>query len=89
LELLLPFTVVKNLYLSKERNLRQISRPQDLVGGRRLTEVFPGLQNIFIEGFKPSGPFQENIGQFVTARELFGPPIVISVWDKDSNMKSM
>jgi hypothetical protein len=32
---------------------------------------------------------QENIGQFVTARQLSGHPVTVSDWDKDSDMESM
>jgi hypothetical protein len=81
LELLLPFTAVKNLYLSKEFSPGIAAGLQELVGGR-ITEVLPSLQNIFVEGLEPSGPFQENIGQFVAARQLSVHPIAISVWDK-------
>ena len=60
---------------------------QDLVGG--ITEVLPSLQNIFVEGLEPSGPFQENIGQFFAARQLSDHPIATSDWDKDSNMSDL
>jgi hypothetical protein len=83
LELLLPFTAVKNLYLSKEFSPGIAASLQELVGGR-IAEVLPSLQNIFVEGPEPSGPFQEKIGQFVAARQLSGHPIAISVWNRDS-----
>jgi hypothetical protein len=79
LQLLLPFTAVKNLYLSKEFAPGIAAALQMLIGD--------SLQNIFVEGLEPSGPFRENIGQFVTARQISGHPIVISIWDKDSNKK--
>jgi hypothetical protein len=60
LQLLLPFTAVKNLYLSKEFSPSIAAALQDLVGDR-IIEVLPSLQNIFVEGLKPSGPFQEII----------------------------
>jgi hypothetical protein len=85
LELLLPFTAVKNLYLSKEFAPGIAAGLQELVGGR-ITEVLPSLQNIFVEGLETSGPFQENIGQFVAARLLSDHPIAISVWYKGFNM---
>jgi len=75
LQLLLPFTAVKNLHLSKEFAPGIAAALQELVGGR--TEVLPSLQNIFVEGPGLSGPFQENIEQFVTARQLSGHPIAI------------
>ena len=86
LELLLPFTVVKNLYLSEKIAPGIAAALQELVGDR-ITEVLPNLQNIFVEELEPSGPFQENIGQFVSARQLSGHSIAISVWDKNINMK--
>jgi len=76
LELVLPFSAVKNLYLSKDFSQGIAAALQDLVG----TEVLPSLQNIFVEELEPSGPFQENIGPFVTARQHSGHPIIISVW---------
>ncbi len=75
LELLLPFPAVKNLYLSKHFAPGIAASLQEIVG----TEVLPSLQNIFVEGLEPSGPFQESIGQFVATRELSGHPITISV----------
>ena len=87
-EFLLPFTAVKNLYLFRELVPGIALALQELVGGR-IMEVLPSLQNIFAEGFEPSGPLQENIGPFVAARQLSGHPIAISVWAEDPNMQSM
>jgi hypothetical protein len=39
----------------------------------------------YIEGLEPSGRLQENIGQFVAARQLSGHPIAISVWSRYSS----
>ena len=80
LQLLLPFTAVKNLYLSKEFATGVAAALQELVGGR-ITEVLPSLQNIFVEGLVPSGPFRKSIGQFVSARQVSDHPITISDWD--------
>ena len=88
LQLLLPFTAVKNLHLCKEFAPGIAAALQELVGAR-ITEVLPSLRNIFVRGLEPSGSFQENIGQFVAARQLSDHPIAISVWDKGSNMKPM
>jgi hypothetical protein len=82
LQILRPFTAVKNLYLSKELAPSIAATLKELVGGR-IIEVLPSLQNIFVEGLEPSGPFQENIGQFVAARQLSNHPIAISDWDRD------
>jgi hypothetical protein len=88
LQLLLPFSAVKNLYLSNIFAPGIAASLQELVEGR-ITEVLPNLQNIFVEWLEEwlespesSGPFQENIGQFVAARQLSGHPIAISVWDQ-------
>ena len=85
LQLLLPFTAVKNLYLEREFASDIAAALQELDGGR-ITEVLPNLQNIFVKGLEPSEPFQENIGRFVAARQLSDHPIAISVWDKDKPM---
>ena len=87
LELLLPFTMVRNLYLSEEFAPGIAVALQGLVGGR-ITEVLPSLQNIFVEGLEPSGPIQGKIERFVTARQLSGHPVAIFDWDKDSDTES-
>ena len=82
LQLLRPFTAVKNLCLSKEFAPGIAAALQELVG-ERIIEVLPNLQNIFVKGLEQveSGPFEENIGQFVAARQLSNHPIAISGWD--------
>jgi hypothetical protein len=82
LQLLPRFTAVTNLYLSKTLAPDIAAALQELVGGR-IAEVLPSLQNIFVEGLEPSGPFQESIGQFVTARQLCGHPVAISIWNEE------
>ena len=81
LELLHPFTAVKNLYLSEKFASLFAPALQELVGGRT-TEVLPALQNIFLEGFQPSGPIQESTAMFIAARQLSGHPISVSLWDR-------
>jgi F-box-like len=83
LQLLLPFTAVKDLYLSNQFAPGIAAALQELVGGG-IAEVLPGLQNIFVEGLEPLGPFQENIRQFVAARQLSDHPVGISVWNRYS-----
>ena len=82
LQLFLPYTAVKNLYLSKEFWPGVAAALQEFVGAR-ITEVLPSLQNIFVEELQPSGPMQDIIGQFVAARQLSGHPIAISDWHDD------
>jgi hypothetical protein len=84
LQLLFPFTAVKNLYLSRVLAPGIAAALREL-DGTSITEVLPNLQNIFVEGLRvePSRPLQENIGQFAAARRHSGHPIAISVWGKD------
>jgi F-box-like len=82
LELLLPFTAVKDLYLSKQFAPRITPALQELTGGRTV-ELLPTLQNLFLEGFQPSEPVHEGIAQFISARQLTKHPVAISVWERD------
>jgi hypothetical protein len=83
LEIFHPFAAVKNLYLPKKFMPSIAPAMQELVGGRT-TEVLPILQNIFLEGFEPSEPIQEGIREFVSARQLSGHPITVSLWERVS-----
>ena len=83
LELLLPFTAVKNLYLSKQFVPRVASALQEIVGDGTTT-VLSTLQNLYLEGFEPSESLQEDIERFVSARQLTNHPVSISVWEKES-----
>ena len=85
LKLFLPFTAVKNLYLSKESAPGIAAILQELVGDR-IREVLPSLRSILLSRLVPSRPFQENIGQFLAARQLSNHPISISVWDENSKV---
>jgi hypothetical protein len=78
LELLRPFGSVKNLYISEQFALHIVPALQEL--GSRATEVLPTLQNIFLEGLKPSGRIREGIRQFVATRQVTSHPLVISCW---------
>ena len=80
LQLLHPFTAVKNLYLGEEIALLIGPALQELSEGRT-TEVLPALQNIFLKGLEPSGPVQEGIRQFVASRQVTSRPIAVSIWD--------
>jgi hypothetical protein len=81
LEILHPFTSVKNLYASE--NFEQCITPalQELVG-ERVTGMLPALESLFLEGFQPSGPVPEAIEQFVAARRLLDHPIAVSHWNR-------
>ena len=73
LELLQPFTAVKNLHLSREFTPRVVPALQVLVR-ERMTEVLPALQCLCLEEDHPSGPIQEAITQFLTERALLSTP---------------
>jgi hypothetical protein len=79
LQLLHPFTAVKNLYLSEQFALRIGLALQELAEGRT-TEVLPALQNIFLDGFESSGSVTEGIGKFVATRQVASRPIAVSSW---------
>ena len=80
LELFHPFIAVKYLYLDSEFTLQIATALKELAG--RMTEVLPALETIFLEEPLPSGPVQEAIGQFVSARQLSGHPIAVSRWKR-------
>jgi hypothetical protein len=82
LKLLLPFTAVKNLYLSKQITPRIVPALQEITGGET-TEVLPSLQNLYLEGFQPSESIQEGIERFISARQITNHPVAISSWDRD------
>jgi len=84
LELLRPFTAVKDLYLSQEFAPRIAPALQELVEGRAM-EVLPALQNLFLEEPQPSGPVEEAVGQFVAARQLSDYPIAVCPWDRKND----
>jgi hypothetical protein len=76
MELLLSFTTVKDLVLHEVVGSSVASSLQELVAERG-TEILPALQNIFLEGFQPSGLIPEGIAKFISARELTGHPILV------------
>ena len=80
LELLHPFTAVKNLYLSDEFAHLIVPALQELVGVS-VTELLPTLQNIFLEGFQPSIFVQEGVRDFIARRQTFGHRIAVSRWE--------
>ena len=81
LEVLRPFTAVKDLYLSREFVPRIAPTLQELVG-ENVKEVLPVLQNLFLEELHLSGIAHEAVGEFVAARQLANQPIAISHWDR-------
>jgi len=75
--LLRPCITVKDLVLNEPVVLYVASALQDLVG-ERVREDLPALQNIFLEGFRSSGPVPEGIVKFIAARELSSRPVIVN-----------
>ena len=82
LNLLRPFTAVRDLYLSEKIVPLIAPALRELVGSR-VTEVLPALQCLFLEGLHASGPVLEAISPFIAARRLSTHPIVASCWDRE------
>ena len=83
LELLRPFTAVKDLYIS-EIFTPYIAPALQALSGESVTEALPALQSLFLERY-PSGYsrlVQDSIGQFVSSRQLSGHPIAVSRWKR-------
>ena len=76
LELLRPFTAVKSLCISEEAVPRIAPALQELVG-ERVIEVLPALETLILYK-SASGPIQEGIARFVSARQLTGRPVAIT-----------
>jgi hypothetical protein len=81
LELLRPFTAVKDLFISEELALRVAPALEEAANAAR--RVLPALQNIFFEGLQPSdsGPFQDAIRPFVAARRRTSHPVAVLRWE--------
>ena len=69
LELLHPFTGVKDLHLSREFAALIVPSLQEFVGGRT-TEVLPALQTLLLEELHPPGAVGEAIRKFIASRQL-------------------
>jgi hypothetical protein len=79
LEVLHSFTAVKNLYLSEQLGRRVAPALRELAR-ETVNGVLPALQNLFLEGFQPSGDVLEALRQFITARQLLGHPVSVHRW---------
>jgi hypothetical protein len=76
LELLHPFTSVKDLDLS-EASVPFVAPALQGLSGETAVEVLPALQNLFLTGPQPSGPVIEAIRKFIGARQLSGCPVTV------------
>jgi hypothetical protein len=76
LDILHPFTSVKDLVLSEDSVPFTAPALQELSGGR-VTEVLPALEHLFFTWPMPTGPVEEAIRKFIAARQLSGCPITV------------
>ena len=76
LELLQPFTAVKDLYLCEELALRVVQALHEPIG-EVATEMLPALQSIFIEGYQVWEAVQLVIGSFIASRQLSSHPVAV------------
>jgi hypothetical protein len=77
LEMLRPFTAVKDLHIESQIALHLSCALQELAG-ERASEVLPALQNIFIVEYDlPAYAAQEAMKPFVAARQLSGHPVAV------------
>ena len=85
LEILHPFTGVKNLYLSQKFAPFIAYSLQNLVEERvaDVADVLPALEYLYLEDLHTSGPVQHAFGKFVAARQLSGHPVAISHWKRE------
>jgi hypothetical protein len=77
LELLQPFTAVKDIYIYQDFAQHIAPALQELVEEGE-TEILPALKTLFIDKAHLSGPAIEH---FVAARQLSGHPIAVSRWE--------
>ena len=82
LELLFAFTAAKNLYLSEDVASDLLPVLND-VTGECTAEVFPVLQNLFLEEYRPRPELvQKAIQEFTAVRRLAGGPVDVGKWKR-------
>ncbi|KAI9457878.1 hypothetical protein F5148DRAFT_1369529 [Russula earlei] len=80
LELLAPFTAMKDLRLTHQVAPHVCQALEELVG-ERVTEVLPALQNIFLVGLEPLESVPKYMERFVAARKLSAHPVAVHRWE--------
>ncbi|KAI9513369.1 hypothetical protein F5148DRAFT_15 [Russula earlei] len=76
LELLDPFTAVKDLRLSRQV-APHVCRALKELAEERVTDILPALQNVFLSGMQPLNSVPKYIEGFVAARQLSGHPVAV------------
>ena len=77
IELLQPFTCVKDLVLS-ERFVPLVVPSLQELDEERVTQTLPVLQDLSLEGPQSSGAIREAMETFIAARQLSGHPVTIN-----------
>ena len=77
LELLHPFTSVKQLALYNNKIVILVARALQELAGERVTDVLPALQSLVLIRSLGPGPTKNAIAQFVAARQISGHPVAI------------
>jgi len=81
LELFRLFVTAQGLHVS-EGLVSPVARALQDLTGKMAAEVVPVLQTLFLEGLQPSGPVDEAMKSFATARKLSHQPVVIQRWER-------
>jgi hypothetical protein len=84
LELLRPFTSVKNLVLHKKM-VQFVAPALQVFAGESTTELLPALEKLSLWGPQPTGPVKEAIDGFVATRELSGHPVAVDHRDVEGS----
>jgi hypothetical protein len=91
LELFRLLISVQSLFVS-ERFVHRVAASLKELMGEMAMEVLPALRSLSLEGRQPSGPVQDAIQSFVTARQLTNHPVVIhwqpAPWDDEEDLRS-
>jgi hypothetical protein len=77
LELLDPFTSVKQLALYNNKIVNLVTPALQDLAGERVTDVLPALQSLVLKRSLQLGPTKKAIAQFVAARQISGHPVAI------------
>jgi hypothetical protein len=85
-ELLHSFTAVRKVTLYSAHSVQLVAPTLQELAEESETEVLPALQNLLLHTWywRPSGPVNEAIEQFIAARQLNGHPVTIHYWDTKS-----
>ncbi|KAI9507843.1 hypothetical protein F5148DRAFT_1284726 [Russula earlei] len=85
LELLEPFTAVKDLRLT-DLVARHVCQALEELAKDRVTQVLPALHGIFLSDLAPGESVPpKSVEQFVAARRLSGHPVAVYPWRDRGN----